>query len=158
MADRIAVMVDGRIVQIGRPHELYNEPADVRVAEILGSPAINVIEGRATLDDVDAGGLKWPLDVGRPGNVLVGFRPEAATIAHARPGGGNARVARIEHLGNELLLHLALADGQRAIVRAEADFSVAPGVELQVTVPAGKLLLFDEHGARVRPQPVGQLA
>ena len=50
MANRIAVMVDGRIVQIGPPRELYDEPCDVRVAEILGNPSINLLHGIAACE------------------------------------------------------------------------------------------------------------
>jgi multiple sugar transport system ATP-binding protein len=158
MADRIAVMVDGRIVQIGRPQELYDEPVDVRVAEMLGSPSINLVQGHAMHHGIDAGGLRWPLDLDITGAVRVGFRPEATIVTHASPTSSNVIVSRIEHWGAERLLHLVLADGQRVIVRTPPDFSTAAGDCLHLSVSTKKLLLFDEHGARLRPRMVGQLA
>jgi multiple sugar transport system ATP-binding protein len=152
MANRIAVMVDGRIVQIGPPRELYNEPCDVRVAEMLGNPSINLIDGRVLRDHIDAGGLRLPIDVGgAPRTVRVGFRPEVAQCVSAA-NTSNATVLRTEHLGAEMLLHLTLAGDQRVIVRQDAAFRAAPGDRLHLRVPASKLLLFDEHGARLRPR------
>jgi multiple sugar transport system ATP-binding protein len=181
MANRIAVMVDGCIVQIGPPQELYNEPCDVRVAEMLGNPSINLIDGRVLRDHIDAGGLKLPIGAGAfpdglagattagsssgfganavPKSVRVGFRPEAAQClpapSHAAQASSaaNATVVRTEHLGAEVLLHLALAGDQRVIVRQDASFRAAPGDRLCLRVPASKLLLFDEHGARLIQRP-----
>ena len=63
--------------------------------------------------------------------------------ANARP---TRRLVRTEHLGAELLLHLVLADGQRVIVRQDPVVQGRAGDRLHLRVPAGKLLLFDEHG------------
>ena len=120
MANRIAVMVDGRIVQIGPPRELYNEPCDVRVAEMLGNPSINLIDGHVLRDHIDAGGLRLPMARRRHAR---GLRPEAAQClpcasafvrkrrsacaSRAASSGrhadhaANATVARTEHLGAE---------------------------------------------------------
>jgi multiple sugar transport system ATP-binding protein len=152
MANRIAAMVDGRIVQIGAPRELYDEPSDVRVAEMLGNPSINLIQGSALGDHVDAGGLRLLVDPGRSGVVRIGFRPEAAQCLPAARHAANppnATVVRTEHLGAELLLHLALADDQRVIARQDASCAAAPGDRLHLSVPAGKVLLFDERGSRL---------
>jgi multiple sugar transport system ATP-binding protein len=172
MANRIAVMVDGRIVQIGPPRELYNEPCDVRVAEMLGNPSINLIDGHVLRDHIDAGGLRLPIDASAfahaasaasgtpPKTVRVGFRPEAAqcgpALAHPHPVNAfnmaTAAVVRIEHLGAEVLLHVVLAGDQRVIVRQDASFRAAPGDQLHLRVPTSKLLLFDEHGVRLMPR------
>jgi multiple sugar transport system ATP-binding protein len=187
MANRIAVMVDGRIVQIGPPQELYNEPCDVRVAEMLGNPSINLVDGHVLRDHIEAGGLRLPIGAATlhdglaggtsagsgsssgaaPKSVRVGFRPEAAQClpasSHASHAAyassatnamkaANATVVRTEHLGAEVLLHLALAGEQRVIVRQDASFRAAPGDRLHLRVPTSKLLLFDEHGARLLPR------
>ncbi len=149
MANRIAVMVDGRIVQIGPPQELYNEPCDVRVAEILGSPAMNLVHGAAARE----------FDRRVTGNVRVGFRPEAARLEWLEPAtrdAPQATVVRTEHLGADVLVHLSLADGQRVIVRQDAAWSTAvAGDRLHVSVSADKVLLFDERGARLKSRAVG---
>jgi multiple sugar transport system ATP-binding protein len=155
MANRIAVMVDGRIVQIGPPQELYNEPCDVRVAEMLGNPSINLIDGHVLRDHIEAGGMRLPIAAIESNSVRVGFRPEAAqclpisSLAASAVNAANATVVRTEHLGAEVLLHLALAGDQRVIVRQDVSFRAAPGDRLHLRVPTSKLLLFDEHGARL---------
>jgi multiple sugar transport system ATP-binding protein len=78
MADRIAVMNEGRIEQLGEPLELYDRPANLFVAQFIGSPAMNVFEGVHTNGAVEALGARWPCAVKpREGqSVLYGIRPE----------------------------------------------------------------------------------
>src|SRR5438046_2311540 len=93
MADRIVVMHDGRIEQIGTPLELYDRPGNLFVAQFIGSPAMNVVQGTVRraggAAHVEAeGGARWPLDggVGVDGQaVAYGIRPEHLTLA----SGGN---------------------------------------------------------------------
>ena len=89
MADRIVVMHDGRIEQIGTPLELYDRPDNLFVAQFIGSPAMNVIEGTvrrangAAYVEV-AGGVRWPLAAGSGADgqaVSYGIRPEHLTLA-----------------------------------------------------------------------------
>ena len=84
MADRIVVMHDGRVEQIGTPLELYDRPDNLFVAQFIGSPAMNVVDGtvrrgngRAYVEA--AGGMRWPLFGGAGGDghaVTYGIRPE----------------------------------------------------------------------------------
>src|SRR5260221_7361899 len=60
MADRIAVMRDGRIEQLGEPLELYDRPANLFVAQFIGSPAMNVFDGVFRANSVNAPGAQWP--------------------------------------------------------------------------------------------------
>ena len=94
MADRIVVMHDGRIEQIGTPLELYDRPDNLFVAQFIGSPAMNVVKGTvrraagAAHVEVE-GGAHWPLD-GGPGAdgqaVAYGIRPEHLTLAPSGNG------------------------------------------------------------------------
>ena len=151
MADRVAVMVDGRIVQVGLPHDLYADPDDVRVAEMLGSPAINLLQGIARSGGVEAGGQFWrcahALAEGRA--VQLGFRAEHAVLN----GSGalcTARIGRVENLGAERLVHLAFVDGgATAMVRLGSGATLPRGA-FSLCVPENRLLLFDETGARLR--------
>src|SRR5512147_791905 len=94
MADRIVVMHDGRIEQIGTPLELYDRPGNLFVAQFIGSPAMNVVSGTVRRAGagahVEAGGrVHWPLD-GGPGAdgqaVAYGIRPEHLTLASSGAG------------------------------------------------------------------------
>jgi multiple sugar transport system ATP-binding protein len=151
MAHRVAVMVDGRIVQIGPPQALYAQPNDIRVAEMLGQPSINVIAGHATEQGVLAGGIHWPLHYRLPARTVVrlGFRPESVVVLPSMPGEPAATVRRIEHLGAELLVHIALPAGDRIIARAQADRALQPGDSVRLDVRPERLLLFSESGERL---------
>src|SRR6058998_1968138 len=79
MADRIAVMNEGRIEQLGAPLELYDRPANLFVAQFIGSPAMNVIDGHVRNGAVEALGASWPAPQNRGGDgqaVKYGIRPE----------------------------------------------------------------------------------
>src|SRR6059058_4414590 len=77
MADRIAVMHDGRIEQLGEPLELYDRPATLFVAQFIGSPAMNVFDGVVKGGAVEALGARWPARGGAEGQrVKYGVRPE----------------------------------------------------------------------------------
>ena len=120
MADRVAVMRDGHVVQSGPPMELYRHPVDLFVATFLGTPPMSVVRadvvGRGGVPGLRIGGqwLPWPdlfeqhpSIAGRhPAAVAVGFRPEALCVDDAGPLAVN--VAAIEDLGHERLLHLTL--------------------------------------------------
>jgi multiple sugar transport system ATP-binding protein len=138
MGDRIAVMNEGVLQQIGTPVDVYTRPANTFVATFIGSPSMNV---------VPAGALEGIGGSGR----LVGFRPEDIRLANGRPGAGSAAfdatVEVVQYLGDEQLVYLELRDAE--IV---AKLPVAEQLDLGATrsfaVPLTKLHLFDaESGA-----------
>lgn len=102
LADRIAVMKDGVIQQLGTPYEIYDSPANVFVADFVGEPAINLLPGitdtdaRARLSDTVRIALPVPLPEGR--KVVVGIRPEDLTLTSEDDGGLPARVVAHEPL------------------------------------------------------------
>ncbi len=82
LGQRVAVMRDGRILQIDTPQELYNRPVNLYVAAFIGSPAMNLVEATIADGAVEFGGLRFPLPAqnrlpGAPPHVVVGIRPEA---------------------------------------------------------------------------------
>jgi multiple sugar transport system ATP-binding protein len=120
MADRIVVMHDGRIEQIGTPLELYDRPGNLFVAQFIGSPAMNVVNGTVRRNggtayvEEDGGGVRWPLDTG-PGAegqaVTYGVRPEHLTLApdgHGVPG----EIIVVEPTGAETELVIQVGDAQ----------------------------------------------
>ncbi|MEZ5864219.1 MAG: ABC transporter ATP-binding protein [Geminicoccaceae bacterium] len=104
MSDRVAVMMDGRIVQCARPQELYEDPRDLRVARFIGSPEINVLPAERLAEvarDIA------PALHALPEGTQIAFRPEALKPA----GDGvrlDCRLQRTERLGHEVLLFLGL--------------------------------------------------
>jgi multiple sugar transport system ATP-binding protein len=129
MGDRIAVMRDGLLQQIGSPEELYTNPQNVFVAGFIGSPAMNLVPSEV----VDAGG-------GR----IAGFRPEHVDVG---PGRGaaltfTATVEVVEYLGDEQLVHVTRKDTPlQAKLPVEERFP--PGEEVTLSIPRDKLHLFD---------------
>jgi multiple sugar transport system ATP-binding protein len=109
LGDRIAVLDQGRLQQVGTPEELYRSPANVFVAGFIGSPSMNLAQGRVSQGQLDLGSLKCPLPQANcppDGDVVVGFRPGALTLS---PGiaeiADEARlevtVITVESLGDE---------------------------------------------------------
>jgi len=106
MADKIVVMKDGRVEQVGRPLDLYDRPRNTFVAGFIGSPAMNFLSGRVANQDgrrvvLMEGGVALPLDGveaqdGQP--VVYGIRPEHIAVG---PGGIPVEVAVIEPTGSE---------------------------------------------------------
>jgi multiple sugar transport system ATP-binding protein len=107
LGQRVAVMHDGRVLQVDTPQALYRKPADLFVAGFIGTPAMNLVEARLDGDDVVFGRDRVPLDPARrpamrDGRVVLGIRPEAfEEAAFARPGLPklNCTVTVLEELG-----------------------------------------------------------
>lgn len=133
MADRIGILAEGRLVQIGTPREIYADPANLHVAARLGQPHINLLPV-GLLPDVPA----------PPGTKTIGARTEH--IALAREEGGNARVDWIEHLGDQNHLHIKLG-GQKLVTLADPDMAVSPGDRISLSLR--NPLYFGQDGQRL---------
>ncbi len=163
LGQRIVVLKDGVIQQIDSPMGLYDRPANLFVAGFLGSPAMNVLQGRLVqqqgLQLVLADGQAVPVDgarvrpewIGR--ELALGVRPE-----HLQPAAGTDTVAfdtvieGIEPVGNEIFVNIVL--GTRPLVMRVAPQALPPvGGHLPVTLRAGSLHFFDpESGHRLDPE------
>ncbi len=157
MADRIVVLRDGRVEQIGSPLELYRRPANRFVASFIGSPRMNFLEvGLDGLAEnhqprvILPGGGKLTLPVDGEGlvdqRVSLGIRPEHI-VEPGQTGDsdlhltGEAQV--VEHLGGETLIHVRLTDDRQIEVKASGDTTVKPGDHIEVGVSAHRCHLFD---------------
>jgi multiple sugar transport system ATP-binding protein len=157
MSDRVAVMFDGEIVQVGPPQTLYAEPANRHVAEFIGSPRINMIEGVVRSGDViEAGGAALPISCElTPGSaVTLGFRPEAFhLVERSGPGTMVGRLQRIEHTGSDLFIYFQVLGQQEPLVLRAAPQQgthLAPDAVVHVAPAFESALLFDRAGAAVR--------
>ncbi|MEQ1769183.1 MAG: ABC transporter ATP-binding protein [Devosia sp.] len=135
MADRIGILADGRLVQIGSPREIYTAPANLHVAARLGQPAINLLP-RGLLPDA---GL--PNDA-----VTIGARTEHLTIVKAANGGATGTVDWIEHLGDQDHLHLKIGD-RRIVTLSDPDAALEPGDKVDIAYR--NPLCFDAGGNRI---------
>ena len=132
LADKIVVLRDGRVEQIGSPMELYNNPANQFVAGFLGSPAMNF--------------LPAPLVSGAEG-ITVGVRPEDLVLDASGPI--QARVTHVEHLGGDTNVVLKATDGSPITLRLFGQHEIGFGEELHLGYPPQKAFHFDAAGHRI---------
>ncbi len=149
LADRIVILKDGRIEQVGTPGEVYRRPANLFVAGFIGTPAMNFLPARiGTGGVVLADGTRWPLPsmpaLAEGHQVTVGLRPEDLRLADGpSPCRLEASVAIVEPLGPETLITVAFA-GQELVAKADGDAAPAIGAALALAATPGRLHLFDQ--------------
>jgi multiple sugar transport system ATP-binding protein len=165
MADRVALMHQGRLQQIATPEALYEEPASAFVAGFIGSPKINLVPGRVHQDGTSVvvscmsceipvnGSAGAALTASSAGSLLVGFRPEEIRLASERAGGlpvVTGTVEVIEPLGPET--HVVVRVGDELLTckfPARSGLSVGAAISLELDV--AQMKLFDAaSGDRVR--------
>jgi multiple sugar transport system ATP-binding protein len=165
LGDRIVVLHEGRIQQIGAPLHLYDHPANRFVAGFIGSPAMNFFQGVVQGGEVPtfvAGGGAFRLALGAPwgerlrayagGSVTLGIRPESLYAPRGRPadaqlGMGTFTVEGVEPLGNEIFVH-ARAGEHRVTARVAPQPLPAPGEPLELAFDLGRLHFFDPETER----------
>jgi len=141
MADRIAVMNEGRIEQLGEPLELYDRPTNLFVAQFIGSPAMNIFDGVARAGSVEALGVRWPANARAADGqrVRYGIRPE-----HLEPAGNGipAEVVVVEPMGAETEIVAKVGDASLTLMmRGRA--SAGPGERIFLAPQATHAHLFD---------------
>ena len=154
MSDRIAVMMDGEILQCDTPNVIYEDPCDIRVAEFIGSPKINILpvdlrDGELSLF---GGAIGNVTDFSQKGVFQLGLRPEALRLAKTDPV-LTGRVAHVENLGAEVFAQVDLPDKA-----ARVTFRAAPRQRNQIRMGASvglsfnleDALIFDAEGKRQR--------
>ena len=152
MADRIVVMHDGIIEQIGTPLELFDRPGNLFVAQFIGSPSMNVFEGSLRSGAVEALGARWPapaVSVGEGHGVHYGIRPGDLELATT---GIPARVVVVEPTGAETELLVQVGDTQLTLV-LHGRTQARPDDTVHLAVDAARAHLFDGHsGQRLAPR------
>ncbi|WAC29363.1 ABC transporter ATP-binding protein [Ancylobacter sp. SL191] len=133
MADRIGILADGRLVQIGTPREIYSNPANLHVAARLGQPHINLLPADLLPGPTPPAGTR-----------TIGARTEHLEIA--RTAGGNAAVDWVEHLGDQNHLHITVR-GHKITTLADPDLPVEAGD--QISLSLRRPLYFGQDGQRL---------
>ena len=150
LADRIVVLRDGKIEQVGTPLALYNRPANVFVAGFIGSPRMNFFPAEVLRQS--AGSLPLPANA-----HTVGLRPEHVLLGEAGPL--EYRVQQVEQMGSTSLLRGTLAGNTGASatpspahfeVVSNGQTSVKAGQTVRLSMPPAALHFFDEQGARLQ--------
>jgi multiple sugar transport system ATP-binding protein len=143
LADRIVVLRDGLIEQVGTPLELYDKPANQFVAQFIGSPQMNVLPMaqvpglRALMQSVPEGGF-------------VGLRPESLNVGPAGQGHLQGRIELVEALGAETLIYVSADGGAQLVARQDTRTPLRAGDAVGISVDAANAHVFDAQG-RVLP-------
>jgi multiple sugar transport system ATP-binding protein len=166
MGQRIAVMSQAKLQQVGSPKELYDHPINQFVAGFIGSPAMNFLAAELTGSGESAAltvaGITFPLPahyregVGATSSrkFVLGIRPEHMDVA---PGGSPTVDVRttadvVEYLGNEVLLH-TIVSGVDIVAVVDAEHRVRPGDVINLHIPLDKFHLFDTETTLAVPRP-----
>jgi multiple sugar transport system ATP-binding protein len=149
MADKIVVMHDGIVEQIGSPLELYDKPANQFVAGFIGSPAMNFLKGKITVNGSASfegpNGVKLPLGSGAPSNsdgkpAVYGIRPEHFTIAD---DGAEAEIVVVEPTGSETQVFAKLG-GEEVVAVFRERHQFNPGDKIRLKPDQRVVHLFDD--------------
>ncbi|GGA97746.1 sugar ABC transporter ATP-binding protein [Brucella endophytica] len=133
LADKIVVLNNGRVEQVGAPMELYNSPANLFVAGFIGSPKMNFIDAER---------------LGQNGVKTIGVRPEHITV-DPKSGAWAGTVMHVEHLGADTNVYLDSKEAGLITIRLFGEYRAEPGAELFATPDAAKTYRFDAEGRAV---------
>ncbi|MDJ0641006.1 MAG: ABC transporter ATP-binding protein [Paracoccaceae bacterium] len=148
LADRVVVMNQGVVQQVGSPTDIYDKPANTFVAGFIGNPAMNLIEGKIAggvfkAPHVEIAGLDVP-----DGNVTLGFRAEDATVS-ATGGQINAPIYTMELLGEATMVSVRIG-GQLVSCKADKSYRAEIDETIAINIPKEICHLFDgTTGARI---------
>ena len=156
MSDRMAVMMDGEILQLDTPNEIYNNPSNIRVAEFVGSPKINILQGECDeKGDIKCIGIKITdsIKLAQKRNISVGIRPEHMELVSSNDKNGfKGKIVYRENLGSDIFLHVTVNEGeQKIIVRSEPSMVInsAIGDSVMIGWDEQKVMVFDVDGKNV---------
>ena len=130
LADKIGVLKEGHLVQIGTPEEIYENPNSIYVSQRLGSPKINILPGKLFgMNNVPTFGI-------RPENIIIGT------------GNYSARIISIENLGSETVVALNFKD-QEILVSIQGNYKSSINETINFDMNNEKVLRFDQEGNRI---------
>ncbi|WP_316860564.1 sn-glycerol-3-phosphate ABC transporter ATP-binding protein UgpC [uncultured Cohaesibacter sp.] len=153
LADKIVVLRDGKVMQVGAPMELYHEPANKFVAGFLGAPSMNFIDvdihdldadtatvGNSALDPIRVKTRGRSFEKG--GKAVLGVRPQYLKTCSQGCGQMHGKVILTERLGTETVVDLSLADGSKMIASFDEDLVLEPNQALDLSFDPAQVHLF----------------
>jgi len=135
MADRIGVLKEGVLTQVGTPQEIYDEPNSIYVANRLGSPKINIIENKKIINSQNNSA------------IYVGIRPEDIKID--KNGTYDVKIETTELLGAETLVSFK-SETINGILLTQENVNVEEGEHIKVEINKSKILYFDQEEKRIK--------
>ncbi|MBL4600338.1 MAG: ABC transporter ATP-binding protein [Rhizobiaceae bacterium] len=152
MADRIAIMMDGELLQVAPPYEVYHNPTNIQVAEFIGSPKINILNvGQDNVGNLIIARQIVPFTYPHATISKMGVRPEAISIV-SRPSHLHGKIAHWENFGAEAFFHIVLEGlKNRLIVRGAPTLIQTHkiGDEVNLELDLEQVMGFNADGARL---------
>ncbi|WP_375457776.1 ABC transporter ATP-binding protein [uncultured Enterovirga sp.] len=158
LSDRVAVMANGRILQLAAPQTVYDDPENVEVARFIGTPEMNLLPATVSANGmVECAGAVLPVSVDAPrGAALeIGIRPEAWRVFEQGDPGRRGpalagRIRRLEHLGSDTLLHVGVPGIEAPVVaRVPPSFEGVADDLVALAPPSNRILAFGSDGRRI---------
>jgi multiple sugar transport system ATP-binding protein len=155
MGDRIAVLDDGRVQQVGTPMTCYHEPANRFVASFIGEPSMNLLDGRVDAGGAFVGPVTYPVDDALAGvaaaegsELTLGVRPEVPTLLDAGADDADAptfpgEVDVVEPVGERSFVYVTLDAGPQLVVAVPGGTAVRERAAVRVRIPPDGLHVFD---------------
>lgn len=156
LADRIVVLRDGRIEQVGTPNEIYEDPNNLFVAGFIGSPRMNVVDGiYRDGPRIELAGEAVCLQQSLPGmssgqNIKIGIRPEHLVLGERKESSLRATIDFSEYLGSTRYLYCNLSNGETITVEQRDGRAYPSGEEVWLNFDFHRLRLFSSEGERLR--------
>lgn len=151
MADRIMVLHDHEVQQIGTPLQIYQDPRNAFVGQFFGTPRMNLLETTPNEGQLQTAAPLYfakPAEI-EPHNCLIGIRPVNLTIL-TDVSDANARIENVEYLGTQLIIEATMDDGQEVRIVQDTEQADLYGVNHRIKiVPNGKFFIFDQKGQRI---------
>ena len=138
LADRVVVLRDGQIEQVGTPLELYDRPANQFVAQFIGMPQMNVLPASALP----------PGEIRVPDGGALGVRPEHVALTSPERAPMKGRVELVEALGAETLIYVSTAPGMQIVARQSARSTLNAGDAVGLAIDAARVHLFDAQSGQ----------
>ncbi len=149
LADRVVVLRDGQIEQVGTPLELYDRPANQFVAQFIGTPQMNMVAAARVPQLADSFTIPVPAD------GFVGMRPESISLRAAEGADIQGQVELIEALGAETLVYVTSDQGAQFVARLNTRTGARVGDRVGVSIDARTAHLFDARGRVAHTGAVG---
>jgi len=149
ISDEIVVMREGVTQQVGRPQEVYDKPTNLFVAKFLGTPPINIFEGRVEKGNLLIGDTKIAKYDAEDQEVSIGIRPEGFKLVEK--SSFHSEVEFVETIGRDTTLIIKHPNDESQTFRAivDADFGVEPGDSVKFTVKPHKMHVFNSETGEI---------
>jgi len=146
LADRVVVMNNGIIQQIGTPKQIYNNPINIFVASFIGNPPMNLINGKIKDGQFLSENINIKKFNNKNGKYILGFRAEDATISKSSKGNIKGQIFSVELLGDAIMVTLKI-DESFISVKVNNDFEASIGDVVNISILSSKCQIFDfENG------------